>query len=159
MINIFVRKFKFDRHESSETKIKSFQIIHKVSFKTAQLSRDFNLFINYDFLSIRLKCSKNDWFDVISINRILSSRKSFIFQQFQMNRRSRMTTHCFSHRFSRKFDILNRVKTINVHVDILYKRKVQKINSMNVEITNESRSRTNFKWKEILKSSVYVEVR
>ena len=65
-----------------------------------------------------------------------------------------MTTHCLSHRFSRKFNILNRVKTINVHVDTLYKWKAQKINSMNVEITNESKSRTNFKWREILKSSV-----
>ena len=65
-----------------------------------------------------------------------------------------MTIHCFSHRFSRKFDILNRAKTTNVHVDILYKRKAQKINPMNVEITNESRSRINSKWKKILKSSV-----
>ena len=124
LINVFVRKFKFDHHELSEAKVKSFQIIYKVSFKTAQLSRDFDSFINHDFLSIRLKCSRNDWFDVTSINRVLSSRKSFIFQQFQMNRRSRMTTHCLSHRFSRKFDILNRARIINVHVDILYKRKV-----------------------------------
>ena len=71
-----------------------------------------------------------------------------------MNRRSRMTTHCLFHRFSRKFDILNRARTTNVHVDILYKRKAQKINSMNVEITNESKSRINFKWKEILKSLI-----
>ena len=62
-----------------------------------------------------------------------------------MNRRSRMTTHCLSHQFSRKFDILNRVRTINVHVDILYKRKTQKINSMNIEITDGSKSRTNSK--------------
>ena len=68
-----------------------------------------------------------------------------------MNRRSCMTTHCLSHRFSRKFDILNRIKTINVHVNILYK---QKINSMNVEITNESRPKTNSKWREILKSLI-----
>ena len=71
-----------------------------------------------------------------------------------MNRRSRMTTHYLFHRFSRKFDILNRTRTINVHVDILYKRKTQKINPMNVEITDGSRSRTNLKWREILKSSV-----
>ena len=77
-----------------------------------------------------------------------------------MNRRSRMTTHCFFHRFSRKFDILNRVRIINVHVNILYKRKVQKINSMNIEITNGSRSSINSKWKEILKwliTSKFVE--
>ena len=58
LINAFARKFKFDRHESSEAKIKSFRIVHKVSFK--QLSRDFDSFINHDFLSIRLKCSRND---------------------------------------------------------------------------------------------------
>ena len=154
LISVLIRKFKFGRHESFEAKVKFFRIIYKVSFKTAQLSCDFDSFINHDFLSIRLKCSKNDWFDVTSINRVLSSRKSFIFQQFQMNRRSRMTTHYFLHRFSRKFDILNRIRTINVHVDIMYKRKAQKINSMNVEITNELKSRINFKWKEILKLSV-----
>ena len=153
LINAFARKFKSDRHKS-EAKVESFRVIHKVLFKTAQLSRDLDSFINHDFLNIRLKCLKNDWLDVISINRVLSSRKSFIFQQFQMNRRSRMTTHCLSHRFSRKFDILNRARTTNVHVDILYKRKAQKINSVNVEITNESRSRTNFKWREILKLSI-----
>ena len=60
LINVFARKFKFDRHESFEAKVKSFRIIHEVSFKTAQLSRDFDLFINHDFLSIRLKCLKND---------------------------------------------------------------------------------------------------
>ena len=77
-----------------------------------------------------------------------------------MNRRSRMTTHCLSYQFSWKFDILNRTKTINVYVDKLYKRKVQKINSVNIEITNESRLKTNFKWKEILKlliTSKFVE--
>ena len=84
----------------------------------------------------------------------MSSRKPFIFQQFHMNGRFRMTTHCLSHRFSRKFDILNRVRIINVHIDILHKRKVQKIKSMNVEIMNKSKSRTNSKWKKILKSSI-----
>ena len=71
-----------------------------------------------------------------------------------MNRRSRITTHCLSHQFFRKFDILNRAKITNVHVNILYKRKTQKINSINVEIMNESRSRINFKWREILKLSI-----
>ena len=123
LINVFVRKFKFDRHESSETKIESFWIVHKVLFKTVQLSYNLDLFINHDFLNIRLKCSRNNWLDVTSINRVLFSKKSFIFQQFQMNRRSCMTTHCFSHRFSRKFDFLNKVKIINVHVNIMYKRK------------------------------------
>ena len=154
LISIFIRKFKLNRHESFKTKMLFLRIIHKISFKTVQLSRDLDLFINYDFLSIRLKCLKKDWPDVISINRILFSRKLFIFQQFQINRRSRMTTHCLSHRFFRKFDILNRIKIINVHVNILYKRKAQKINSINVEITNESKSKTNSKWKEILKLSV-----
>ena len=60
LINIFVRKFKSDYHESSEAKIKSFRIVHKISFKTVQLSRDLDSFINHDFLNIRLKCLKND---------------------------------------------------------------------------------------------------
>ena len=154
MINIFVRKFEFDRYKLFEAKIKSFRIIHEVSFKIAQLSHDLDSFINHDFLNIRLKCLRNKWLEVISINRVWSSRKSSIFQQFQMNRRSRITTHCFSHRFSRKFNILNRAKTINVHVNIIYKQKAQKINSMNIEITNESKSRTNSKWKKNLKLSV-----
>ena len=145
MINLFVRKFKFDRHELSETRIKSFRVIHEISFKTAQLSRDLDSFINHDFLNIRLKCLKNDWLDFILTNRVLFSKKSFIFQQFQMNRRSRTTVHCFFHWFSRKFDILSRARTADVYVNIMYKRKAQKINSMNVEITNESKSRTNSK--------------
>ena len=33
LINIFVRKFKFDCHESSEPKIKSFRIVHEIAFK------------------------------------------------------------------------------------------------------------------------------
>ena len=60
LINAFIRKFKFDRHKSSEAKVKSFRIIYEVSFKTAQLSRDLDLFINHDFLNIRLKCLRND---------------------------------------------------------------------------------------------------
>ena len=60
LINIFVRKFKFDCHESSEAKVKSFRIIHKISFKTTQLSYNLDSFINHDFLNIRLKCLKND---------------------------------------------------------------------------------------------------
>ena len=35
LINAFVRKFKFDYHESSETKIEIFRIIHEISFKIA----------------------------------------------------------------------------------------------------------------------------
>ena len=58
LINVFARKFKFDRHESSETKIKSLRIIYEILFK--KLSRDLDSFINHDFLSIRLKCLKND---------------------------------------------------------------------------------------------------
>ena len=60
LINVFVKKFKFDRHKSFKEKVKSLRIIYKVSFKSAQLLYDFNFFINHDFLSIRLKCSKND---------------------------------------------------------------------------------------------------
>ena len=85
------------------------------------------------------------------------SRKSFIVQQFQINQRFRMIIHYLFHQFSRKFDILNRIRTINVHVNIIYKRKTQKINSMNIEIINESISKTNFKWKELLKSLIMLK--
>ena len=60
LINALARKFKFDCHESPEAKVESLRIIYEVSFKTAQLSRDLDSFINHDFLSIRLKCSRND---------------------------------------------------------------------------------------------------
>ena len=60
LINVLARKFKFDCHESSETKVGSFRIMNEISFKTTQLSRDLDSFINHDFLNIRLKCSKND---------------------------------------------------------------------------------------------------
>ena len=60
LINVFAQKFKFDCHESFEAKIESLRIIHKVSFKTAQLSCDLDSFINHDFLNIRFKCSRND---------------------------------------------------------------------------------------------------
>ena len=60
LINVFVRKSKFNRHKSFEAKIESLRIVHKVSFKTAQFSRDLDLFINHDFLNIRLKYLRND---------------------------------------------------------------------------------------------------
>ena len=56
-----------------------------------------------------------------------------------------MTTHCLSYRFFRKFDILNRAKITDIYVNIMYKQKFQKINSINVEITDESKLRINFK--------------
>ena len=71
-----------------------------------------------------------------------------------MNRRLCIITYCLFHQFSRKFNILNRARIINVHVDILYQRKIQKINSMNIEITNESKSRINSKRREIFKSLI-----
>ena len=60
LINVLVQKFKFDRHELSEAKIRFFRIIHEVPFKTAQLLRDLDSFINHDFLNIRLKYLRND---------------------------------------------------------------------------------------------------
>ena len=79
LINVFVRKFKSNRHESSEAKVKSLRVVHEVSFKLIQLSCDLDFFINYNFLNIRLKCLRNDWLDVTSINRVFSSKKPFIF--------------------------------------------------------------------------------
>ena len=60
LISVFARKFKSDRHESSEAKIESLRVVHEISFKTVHLSRDLDSFINHDFLSIRLKCSRNN---------------------------------------------------------------------------------------------------
>ena len=60
LINVFVRKFKSNCHESSEIKIKSLRVIYEVSFKTIQLSRNLDSFINHNFLNICLKFSKND---------------------------------------------------------------------------------------------------
>ena len=36
----------------------------------------------------------------------------------------------------------------------MYKRKVQKVNLVNIEIINESKSKINFKWRKFLKLSV-----
>ena len=58
LINVFARKFKFDRHESSETKVKFLRVIYEILFKITQLSRDLNSFINYDFLKHLLKMFK-----------------------------------------------------------------------------------------------------
>ena len=71
-----------------------------------------------------------------------------------MNRRSRMITHCLFHQFSRKFNILNGTRIIDIHVNIIYKQKIRKISSMNVEITNESKLKINSKLRESLKSLV-----
>ena len=35
LINIFVRKFKSDRHKSFKAKIKSFQVVYEILFKPA----------------------------------------------------------------------------------------------------------------------------
>ena len=64
-----------------------------------------------------------------------------------MNRRSRTTAHCFSHRFSRKFNILSRTRTADIHISIINKRKIQKINSININITDESESKTKYEEK------------
>ena len=71
LINVFARKFKSNRYSSSKAKVGSFRIVHKALFKSTQLSHDLDFFISHDFLSIRLKCSKNDWSDVILTNRVL----------------------------------------------------------------------------------------
>ena len=42
-------------------------------------------------------------------------------------------------------------------MQIMYKRKTQKTNSIDVSILNESKSETNSKWKKILKLFVIVD--
>ena len=39
----------------------------------------------------------------------------------------------------------------------MYKRKAQKINSIDINILNKSKSETNLKWRKILKSFVTVD--
>ena len=56
-----------------------------------------------------------------------------------------MIMHYLFHQFFQKFNILNRARTTDVYVNIMYKRKVQKINPINVEIIDESKLKINFK--------------
>ena len=42
-------------------------------------------------------------------------------------------------------------------MQIMYKRKTQKINSIDINILDESKSKMNSKWRKILKSSVIVD--
>ena len=84
--------------------------------------------------------------------------KSFIFQCFRAEKQIRVATFHLFHKFSRIFDILRRIKSVlKVRVQIMYKRKTQKTNSVDVNIFDESKFETNSKWRKILKSFVTVD--
>ena len=54
--------------------------------------------------------------------------------------------HHLPHKFSCIFDILRKVKFVSkIKMQIMYKRKTQKINSIDVDILNELKSETNSK--------------
>ena len=114
---------------------------------------NFRYSINWNFLSIRLQRLKNDLLTIYSIKTIFVREKLFIFQQFRIHRCSRAAAYYFSHRFSRKFNNFNTTEQIKVYINTMYKRKVQKISFVNIEIIDELNSKTNFKWKKLLKLS------
>ena len=80
LINVFVRKIKFDRCKSFKAKVSSLRIIIISSSLNSRLtSRDFTFllrdvasFINHHFLNIRLKRLKNDLFENSSIKEFIS---------------------------------------------------------------------------------------
>ena len=143
-LNIRLKRLKNDLFKNNLIK----------KFISELIARDSRYSINQNFLNICLKRLKNDLLAIYSIKTTFVQEKLFIFQQFQINRRSRAAAHCFFHRFSRKFNIFSKTESIEIHVNIMYKRKAQKINFVNVEIIDELKSKTNFKWKKFLKSSI-----
>ena len=46
-------------------------------------SRDFDFFVNYDFLNIRLKCSENDLLIIYSIKQIVIQKNCLFFNNFE----------------------------------------------------------------------------
>ena len=174
MINIIVLKFKSDRRQITKIFVKIIRAERKSFFKINLRSlRALIKRINQNFLNILSefeKCSTNHQTDLESsralIKRIevyLSSKKtsnikSFIFQCFRAEKQIRAATFHLLHKFSRIFDILRRIKSVSeVKMQIMYKRKTQKTNSVDVNIFDESKLETNSKWRKILKSFVTVD--
>ena len=88
----------------------------------------------------------------------ISDIKSFIFQCFRTKKQIRAATFHLFHKFSRIFDILRKIKSVSeVRMQIIYKRKTQKTNSVDVNIFDESKFETNLKWRKILKSFITVD--
>ena len=143
-MSICLKRLKNNLFENNSTK----------EFNSELITRDFRYSINWNFLSIYLNCSENDLFAIYSIKTTFVREKLFIFQQFRINCRFRATIHCLFHWFSRKFNIFSRTESIEFHINTMYKRKAQKINLVNVEIIDELKSKTNFKWKKFLKSLI-----
>ena len=63
-----------------------------------------------------------------------------------MNQQVHVTIHYLFYKFSRIFNILRNIKlALKIKMQIMYKRKTQKINSIDVNILNEFKSETNSK--------------
>ena len=62
-------------------------------------------------------------------------------------------------RFSRKFKILDFDKKRRIHVAIMYKKKIQKIQSINLSISNDftSEDRMNWRKKMIIKKNAWIK--
>ena len=82
----------------------------------------------------------------------------FIFQCFRAIQQVYVAIHYLFYKFSRIFDILKKIKIVSkIKMQIMYKQKTQKINSINVNILNKSKSQTNLNWRKILKSFIIVD--
>ena len=163
MINIIALKFKFDCRRLTRISVKIIRAERKSFLESdLKLSRDRNKRINHDFLNISSeheKCSENHKrAEVYSSQKKANKFWSFIFQCFWANQQVHAATHHLSYKFSRIFDILKRVRPASkIKMQIMYKRKTQKTNSIDVDILDELKPETNSKWRKILKSSVTVD--
>ena len=155
-------RFKSDRRQITRIFVKIIRAEKKSFFKiNLKSSHALIKRINQNFLNISSKFEKystNYQTDLKSSRALIkqietysSSKKtndikSFIFQCFRAEKQIRAATFHLFHKFSRIFDILRRIKSVlKVRVQIMYKRKTQKTNSVDVNIFDESKLETNLK--------------
>ena len=155
-------RFKFNHRQITRIFVKIIRAERRSFFKTdLKSSRALIKRINQNFLNIlneSEKCSINHQTDlkssrvlikqieIYSSSKEINDIKSFIFQCFRAEKQIRAATFHLFHKFSRIFDILRRIKSVlKVRVQIMYKRKTQKTNSVDVNIFDESKFETNSK--------------
>ena len=69
-----------------------------------------------------------------------------------MNQQVFVAIYHLFYKFSCIFNILKKIKfVLKIKMQIMYKRKMQKTNSININILNELKFKMNLKWKKILK--------